>query len=197
MFWTMVGIASSAWMDITTFLSWLLSAMYVSAYGGHGWFASETMSLRLLTLSGVIWVVGCVLVALGIGAHRAVQTLLTPDRVHHSGLVMFFFPASITKDGLLQFDMMARLASMVTYMLIYPVVGLLASVLSPILLFMFILNFGYVAVRWGLQRMNRLESEPLPVSTVPIVGTVFYLLNLMFSSILKKRKPFELAVQEE
>lgn len=197
MFWDLFAIASSVWLDLSNLASAILSTVYISVHGNQGWFASETMSLRLLTFLGIVWVVGCVVVALGIGAHRAVQTLLTPDRVHHAGLVTLFFPASITKDGLLQFDMITRLSSMVAYMLIYPVFGLLASVLSPILLFMFVLNFGYLCIRWGKKQIGRLESEPLPVSTVPIVGTVFSLLNLMFSSILKKQPPLTLHAPEE
>lgn len=187
MVWWLVEAGFALTSDVGGVLASIASALYLSANGTGAWFSAESFSLRGATLIGAVWVAAWTLWGLCVGSHHAVRVLLSEDSVRHSGAVRLLFPATVLSDGRIKYDPVARLFAMVAYMLFYPVVSLVASVLSAVLLVMFMSNGVYHAVMFIYNRLGRLEAEPLPLPSVPILGTVFALLNQMFRSVLRKR----------
>lgn len=184
-----VGTFANLAADIGLLIGQTGSSLYVSLNGNAGWFAQESTSLRTSLVLLIALFVVAALTSASIGAHHAMKTLLAPDSIRHAGVITFFFPRTVRSDGTIHMDVAAKAACVVFYMVLYGISGVLLVVpVVACLLVMFSFNALYIGGRWILEAFGNSDYQPFPVTTTPLIGTVFALLNLMFTSALSKKR---------
>lgn len=189
--WAAAGTLSNLVSDAGGLIGYLGGNVYLSLNGNTGWFAHESLSLRSSLILLIAFFFAAVVTSASIGAHHAMKTLLAPEGIKHAGIVSFIFPMVVRSDGTVHADVVVKAACVAFYMILYAVVGVV--IVIPVVacgLVMFAFNALYIIGSKIWEMVGTSDHQPFPVTTIPLIGTVFALLNLMYSSALTSKKRF-------
>ena len=184
-----VGTFANVTADIGFLFGQAGSSLYLSLNGNSAWFSYESTSLRTVTILVVLLFIIAVITSASIGAHHAMKTLLAPDNIRHAGIVTFIFPVTVCSDNTVRADLVVKAACVAFYMILYSLVG--GLIVVPVVacgMVMFAFNALYIVGRRIIEAIGNPGYQPFPITTAPLIGTVFALLNLMYTSALSQKR---------